>query len=153
MNGAAEQGLRVVYVDLGPRRPEFLWWDGAVAPEESFQARQSVHQLFADIVAARRDRTFPGGRCVRAGHRLLVETGLAGQDSVGRPLAATLVIDLGTGPDRLAGAADQTLRVLREQRLPPPERPLPELLDKAEWKSRNAFTRLVLVVLAQHHGA
>jgi hypothetical protein len=147
------EGLRVVYMDRGPRLPEFLWWDGDVAPDDSFQARQSVHRLFSDIVAAaRQDRTFNGGRYVRNDRWLLVETRLDGRDDVGRPLAATLVVYLSSGPDRLAGAADQAIGVLREQKLPLPVRSLPQVLDQAEWKSRSLLGRLIGRLLRQAPG-
>jgi hypothetical protein len=103
-----------------------------------------VHLLFNEIVTdARRDRAFDGGRYVRTDRWLLVETALNGRDSVGRPLAATLVVYLRKGSDRLAGAAGQATQVLREQELPPPVRPLPHTLDQAEWKSRSRFDRFV----------
>lgn len=137
-------GLRVIYVDLGARLPEFVWRDGEVAPPDSFKARQSVHRLFSDLVAgARRDRTFDGGRYVRHRRWLLVETALAGRDDVGRPLAATLVIGLRRGPDRLGRAADRAMGVFREQKLPLPVRSLPLVLDQAEWKSRSPLGRFI----------
>ena len=142
-------GLRVVYVDRGPQVPVFLWQDGQVVPDDSFQARQSVHRLFATIVTkAHRDRGFEAGRYVRSGHWLLVETALDGRDSVGRPLAVTLVVLLRggsrwAGVDRMAGAGELANRILREQELPLPLWSVPDLLEQAEWKSRKTFDRLV----------
>lgn len=154
------EGLRVIYVDLGTEPPEFVWRDGDVWRDDdtvspgSFQARQSTHQLFTDIMtSARRHRkTDNGERYVRSGNWLLVETRLAGQDDVHRQLTAILVIQLRSGRDRLAGAADQAMGVLREQAIPLPVRSLPDVLEQAEWKTRSLLDRLIGRLLGQTPG-
>ena len=89
---------------------------------------------------------------MRSGRWLLVETGLSGRDDVGRPLAATLVIHLRNGSDRLAGAAEQAMGALRAHQLPLPVRSLPEVLAQAEWKSRCLLDRLIGWLLRQAPG-
>ncbi|MDI2125777.1 hypothetical protein [Yinghuangia seranimata] len=142
----AQDGLRVVLVDQGPGHTEFLWMDGTVAPESAFHARQSAHELFARIVsAAARRREFDRTRAVRCGRWLLVETPLDGHDDVGRPLAVTLAAHVGGGflRDRTAGFGELAEAVLHGNGLPAPMRPLPVVLDRAEWVTRGRLSRLL----------